>query len=398
MLKRFIAYYKPHRLMLSLDMLAALIVALVGMVYPIITERMLNDFLNGTQTARKIIIASLIVLALYLVRLFLRYFVQYYGHIVGVRMQAQMRRDLFAHIQKLPFSFYDENETGKIMTRMTSDLFEVSELAHHGPENLLISIATFVCAFIYLWSLDWALTLIIFACVPILIVIAVYFRKKMREAFTERRTSNAVINASLESSISGIRVTKAYTNSAKETEKFEVGNNAFVNACKKAYDAMGKFFAGTSFITDIFNVIILIAGGLFINAGRISIPEYSAFFVSINLFISLINTLIGFMEQYQNGITGFERFIQIMDCEPEKDAPDAIELTDVEGKIELKNVQFSYEASAEVLHGISLTVEKGQKLALVGPSGGGKTTICHLIPRFYPISDGDILIDGKSIN
>lgn len=243
MLKRFIAYYKPHRLMLSLDMLAALIVALVGMVYPIITERMLNDFLNGTQTARKIIIASSIVLALYLVRLFLRYFVQYYGHIVGVRMQAQMRRDLFAHIQKLPFSFYDENETGKIMTRMTSDLFEVSELAHHGPENLLISIATFVCAFIYLWSLDWALTLIIFACVPILIVIAVYFRKKMRDAFTERRTSNAVINASLESSISGIRVTKAYTNSAKETEKFEVGNNAFVNACKKAYDAMGKFFA-----------------------------------------------------------------------------------------------------------------------------------------------------------
>ena len=241
MLKRFIAYYKPHRLMLSLDMLAALIVALVGMVYPIITERMLNDFLNGTQTARKIIIASSIVLALYLVRLFLRYFVQYYGHIVGVRMQAQMRRDLFAHIQKLPFSFYDENETGKIMTRMTSDLFEVSELAHHGPENLLISIATFVCAFIYLWSLDWALTLIIFACVPILIVIAVYFRKKMRDAFTERRTSNAVINASLESSISGIRVTKAYTNSAKETEKFEVGNNAFVNACKKAYDAMGKF-------------------------------------------------------------------------------------------------------------------------------------------------------------
>ena len=398
MLKRFIAYYKPHRLMLTLDMIASLIIALVGMVYPIITESMLSDFLDGSQTVRKIVIASSIVLALYLVRLFLRYFVQYYGHIIGVGMQAQMRRDLFAHIQKLPFSFYDEHETGKIMTRMTSDLFEVSELAHHGPENLLVSIATFICAFIYLWSIDWALTLIIFICVPILIIIAVYFRKKMREAFTERRTSNATINASLESSISGIRVTKAYTNSDKETEKFEVGNRAFVNACKKAYDAMGKFFAGTSFITDIFNVIILIAGGLFINAGRITIPEYSAFFVSINLFISPINTLIGFMEQYQNGVSGFERFIQIMDCEPERDAPDATELADVEGKIELRNVQFSYEASAEVLHGISLTVEKGQKLALVGPSGGGKTTICHLIPRFYPISDGDILIDGKSIN
>ena len=398
MLKRFIAYYKPHRLMLTLDMLASLIVALVGMVYPIITERMLADFLSGNQTVKKIVVASLIVLALYLVRLFLRYFVQYYGHLIGVGMQAQMRRDLFAHIQKLPFSFYDENETGKIMTRMTSDLFEVSELAHHGPENLLVSIATFICAFIYLWSLDWALTLIIFICVPILIIIAVYFRKKMREAFTERRTSNATINASLESSISGIRVTKAYTNSDKETEKFEIGNRAFVNACKKAYDAMGKFFAGTSFITDIFNVIILIAGGLFINAGRITIPEYSAFFVSINLFISPINTLIGFMEQYQNGVSGFERFVQIMDCEPERDAPDAIELTDVEGKIELKDVQFSYEASAEVLHGISLTVEKGQKLALVGPSGGGKTTICHLLPRFYPITEGDILIDGQSIN
>ena len=223
-------------------------------------------------------------------------------------------------------------------------------------------------------------------------------RKKMKDAFMESRKSIAEINASLESSISGIRVTKAYTNQDKETEKFEVGNNAFINACKKAYDAMGKFHSGTSFITDVFNVIILIAGGLFINAGRISIPEYSAFMVSINLFISPINTLIGFMEQYQNGVTGFERFLEIIDTEPESDEPDAIELTDVDGKIEFENVEFSYKDSAEVLHGISLKVEKGQKLALVGPSGGGKTTICHLIPRFYKIAGGDIKIDGKSIN
>ena len=398
MLKRFIAYYKPHRGMLTLDMLASLVIALVGMVYPIITETMLEAFLDGTQTAKMIITASAIVLALYIIRLFLRYFVQYYGHLIGVGMQAQMRRDLFAHIQKLPFSFYDENETGKIMTRMTSDLFEISELAHHGPENLLISSVTFIAAFIYLCTIDWALTLIIFICVPILIIVAAYFRKKMRSAFTERRASNAVINASLESSISGIRVTKAYTNQDKETEKFEVGNNAFINACKKAYDAMGKFHSGTSFITDVFNVIILIAGGLFINAGRISIPEYSAFMVSINLFISPINTLIGFMEQYQNGVTGFERFLEIIDTEPERDLPDAIELKDVEGKIEFEQVEFSYKDSAEVLHGISLNVEKGQKLALVGPSGGGKTTICHLIPRFYKISGGDIKIDGKNIN
>ncbi len=397
MLKRFIAYYKPHARMLTLDMLASLVIALVGMVYPIITEKMLTAFLEGTQTAKMIIIASAVVLALYVVRLFLRYFVQYYGHLIGTGMQAQMRRDLFAHIQKLPFSFYDEHETGKIMTRMTSDLFEISELAHHGPENLLISTVTFVAAFIYLCTIDPLLTLIIFLCVPILIVISVFFRKRMRAAFTERRTSNAQINASLESSISGIRVTKAYTNQDRETEKFEVGNKAFVNACKKAYDAMGKFHAGTSFITDVFNVIVLIAGGLFINAGRIDVPEYSAFMVSINLFISPINTLIGFMEQYQNGVTGFERFLEIMDAEPERDLPDARELTDVKGEIELRDIEFSYNGSTEVIHGISLKVEAGKKLALVGPSGGGKTTICHLIPRFYPIESGDILIDGQSI-
>ena len=384
--------------MLFLDLSAALIIALIGMVYPIITESILEDFLSNNQTARKIVIASAIVLLLYIIRLFLRYFVQYYGHLIGVGMQATMRRDLFRHIQKLPFSFYDENETGKIMTRMTSDLFEVSELAHHGPENLLISIATFIFAFIYLLTIDWILTLIIFLCVPILIGISIHFRKKMRDAFAERRSSTAVINAALESSISGIRVTKAYTNSDKETEKFEVGNSSFVSACKKAYDAMGKFFAGTSFITDIFNVIILIAGGLFINSGRITIPEYSAFFVSINLFINPINTLIGFMEQYQNGVTGFERFLEIMDAEPEKDKEGAIELSEVEGKIELRDVEFSYAEGGEVLHGVSLTVEKGEKLALVGPSGGGKTTICHLIPRFYNITSGDVLIDGVSIN
>ncbi|MBR7142195.1 MAG: ABC transporter ATP-binding protein [Clostridia bacterium] len=398
MLKRFIAYYKPHKWMLTWDMLASLVIALVGMVYPIITEAMMEDFLNSTHTAQKIVAASAAVLGLYVVRLFLRYFVQYYGHLIGVGMQAQMRRDLFAQLQKLPFSFYDENETGKIMTRMTSDLFEVSELAHHGPENLLVSTATFLCAFVYLWTIDWALTLIVFVCVPVLVVVAVYFRRKMRQAFTERRTGNAMINASLESSISGIRVTKAFTNSRKETEKFETGNNAFINACKKAYDAMGKFHAGTSFITDVFNVIILIAGGLFIHAGRIGIPEYSAFFVSVNLFISPINTLIGFMEQYQNGVTGFARFAEIMDHSTEQDAPGAVELTKVEGKLELENVHFAYGQGAEILHGISLQVEKGQKLALVGPSGGGKTTLCHLIPRFYPLSDGDIRIDGASIN
>lgn len=396
MLKRFLAYYRPHRKMLTLDMSASILISLIGMVYPIVTNRMLNDLIPN-RNYRGIVIAGLAVLLLYVFRLLLRYFVQYYGHMIGVGMQAEMRRDLFRHLQRLPFSFYDENETGKIMTRMTSDLFDVSELAHHGPENLLVSTVMLIGSFIYLCTLDILLTLIIFACVPILIGVSVYYRRRMREAFTERRQSNAVINAALESSISGIRVTKAYTNSDRELEKFEVGNNAFTAACKKAYIAMAKFHSGTSFITDIFNVIILIAGGLFLYNGRIDFAGYSTFIVSVNLFISPVTTLIGFMEQYQNGVTGFERFLQIMDAEPEKEAPGAETLGAVGGNIELRDVSFSYETSGEVLHNVDLSVSRGKTLALVGPSGGGKTTICHLIPRFYPVCGGEILIDGVNI-
>ena len=397
MLKRFIAYYRPYRGMLALDMLASVLISLIGMVYPMVTNTMLGDLIPNRKF-RAVIIAGLIVLALYILRMLLRYFVQYYGHIVGVKMQAQMRRDLFDHLQKLPFSFYDEHETGKIMTRMTSDLFDVSELAHHGPENLLISSVMLVGSFIYLCSLNVWLTLIVFACIPFLIIVATISRRKMRKAFSERRKSTAVINASLESSISGIRVTKAYTNSEKEKEKFEVGNRSFVEACRDAYRAMAQFHAGSSFITDIFNVIILIAGGIFLYNDSISFAEYSAFIVSINLFISPINTLIGFMESYQNGISGFERFLQVLDAEPEHEPENGTVLTSVEGKIELRSLEFSYESSGEVLHGVDLTVEKGKKLALVGPSGGGKTTICHLIPRFYKTGDGQIFIDGTDIN
>ncbi|MCQ2354627.1 MAG: ABC transporter ATP-binding protein/permease [Clostridia bacterium] len=396
MLKRFIAYYRPHRKMFILDMSASMLVSLIGMVYPEITRKMLGDLIPQKKF-RAVIIAGLCVLVLYIIRLFLRYFVQYYGHLIGVGMQAQMRRDLFTQLQKLPFSFYDEHETGKIMTRMTSDLFEVSELAHHGPENLIISSVMLVGSFIYLCTIDVWLTMIVFACVPILIVVSMHYRKKMRDAFSDRRQSNAIINGALESSISGIRVTKAYTNSDKEMEKFEKGNNAFIDACKKAYMAMAKYHAGSSFITDIFNVIILIAGGIFLYEEYIDFADYSAFIVSVNLFINPITTLIGFMEQYQDGVSGFERFVEIMDLDPEPEKPDAEDIGEVNGKIELNNVEFSYETSGEVLHGVTLSVERGKTLALVGPSGGGKTTICHLIPRFYRVSGGEILIDGKNI-
>jgi ATP-binding cassette subfamily B protein len=398
MLKRFIVYYKPYRLLFALDMLASLLISVIGMTYPIVTNRMLNDYIpNKLYTT--IVYAGLIVLGLYFLRLLLRYFVQYYGHLIGVRMQAQMRRDLFAHLQKLPFSFYDDHETGRIMSRITNDLFEVCELAHHGPENLLISSVMIVLSFIYLCTIDIWLTLIIFACVPILVFVSLYYRKRMRKAFEDRRKSTATINAAVESSISGIRVTKAYTNAEKEMEKFEGGNREFVDAAQRSYNAMAKFFASTSFVTDIFNVFILIAGGLFLYNGRISFGDYSTFIVSVNLFIQPVTTLINFMEQYQNGVTGFQRFIEIMDIAPETDAPDARPLTHVEGVIEFRDVSFSYGTTQDVLIHVDLKIEKGRKLALVGPSGGGKTTICHLIPNFYklPPDSGSILIDGQDI-
>ncbi|MBQ1847342.1 MAG: ABC transporter ATP-binding protein [Clostridia bacterium] len=398
MLKRFISYYKPHRKLLALDLIASLLISLIGMAYPVVTNKMLNLYIPQKMYTH-IVIAGAIVLVLYVLRMLMRYFVQYYGHLIGVRMQSKMRVDLFNHLQKLPFRFYDNNETGRIMTRLTSDLFEVCELAHHGPENLLISSVMIILSFSYLMSIEPILTLIVFACVPILFAVTLHYRKLMNKAFEDRRKSNATINAAVESSVTGIRVTKAYTNSEREVEKFMKGDEEFVNASGRAYQAMAKFFSSTSFITDVFNVLILIAGGLFLYAGRISFGDYSTFIVSVNLFISPVNTLINFMEQYQDGASGFKRFIEIMDEEAETDAPDAEELKNVQGVIEFRDVSYSYDPEKEVLSHVNLRIEKGKKLALVGPSGGGKTTLCHLLPNFYKVKpeDGTILIDGKDI-
>ncbi len=391
--RRFISYYRPHLGLFALDMLASFLISAFGMVYPMVTNRMLNDYIKN-ENYRAVVFAGLIVLGLYILRYFLRYFVQYYGHLIGVRMQAQMRRELFSHVEKLPYSFFDEHETGKIMSRMTSDLFEVSELAHHGPENLFISGIMVVWSFIYLWGLHAYLTLIVFACVPFLVVVAFFSRKKMKKSFTERRAATATINAAIESSITGVRVTKAFVNEKKEEEKFEVGNGEFVASSRGAYHAMAQFFSSTAFITDIFNIIILIAGGLFLYRGEISFGDYSTFIVSINLFISPIMTLVNFTEQFQNGATGFRRFAEIMDIEPECDREDARALSAVRGDITLSSVSFSYNEDKEILKNVSLHVKAGETLALVGPSGGGKTTVCHLIPAFYRQNEGSILIDG----
>ncbi|MBE6643422.1 MAG: ABC transporter ATP-binding protein [Ruminococcaceae bacterium] len=396
MLKRFIAYYRPHKKIFILDMTASLLVSVIGILYPMVTRTMLNDLIPERKY-QMIVIFGLTLLLLYAVRMALNFFIQYQGHIMGVRMQAQMRSELFSHLQKLPFTFYDNNETGKIMTRMTSDLNDVSELAHHGPENIIISSVSVILSFGYLMYINVWLSLIIFVCVPLLIFVSLKTRKKMRDAFMASRKAVGVINASVESSISGIRVTKAFTNAEKEKEKFEEGNVQFQEARRDAYRAMGEFHSMTTFVTDIFNVVILIAGGLFVYNGQIDFGDYSAFVVAINLFLGPVNTLIRFMEQYQNGVTGFERFLEIIDTPPEMQSADAKDVGRLDGHIEIKNVTYGYESDKEVLDDISLDIEKGKTFALVGPSGGGKTTICHLIPNFYKVENGDIFIDGINV-
>ena len=397
LLKRFVSYYRPHKKLFAMDMAAALLVSAVGVVYPMITRTMLNTLIPERQY-RMIVIFGLTLLLLYFIKMGLNYFIQYQGHMMGVYMQARMRTDLFAHLETLPYSFFDNHETGKIMTRMTNDLFEVVELAHHGPENLIISVLSIVFSFVYLSTIDFRLTLIVFACVPFLLVISYSLRKKMRQAFRDSRSALAEINASMESSISGIRVTKAFTNAEKEKEKFEVGNGKFQNARKAAYSAMGRFHSGNTFVTDVFNVVVLIAGGIFLYNGRIRFGDYSAFIVSVNMFIGPVMTLINFMEQFENGVTGFERFCEIMDAKPETDSPDARDAGTLEGRIEFRNVSYAYDEDKNVLRHVDLSIEKGKTFALVGPSGGGKTTICHLIPHFYDVESGEILLDGKEIH
>ncbi len=396
MLKRFLSYYRPHIKIFLCDMGAALLVAMIGMLYPVITRTMIGTLIPQRQY-RLIVISGVCLLALYFIRMGLNFFIQYKGHMMGVGMQMTMRSDMFRHLERLPFAYFDGHETGKIMSRMTSDLFDMAELAHHGPENISISSVSVIIAFVYLSSISLPLSLIVFAALPVLVSVSVFTRKRMKAAFRERNVSNAVINAALESSITGVRVTKAFTNAEKEEEKFAEGLETFRQANGHAYKAMAIFTSSSTFVTDIFNVIVLIAGGLFLYNGKIDFADYSAFMVSINLFISPVNNLIRFMEQFQTGITGFERFCEIIDTEPEIDLPGARDVARLEGNIEFRDVCYGYGDEPDVLNGISLKIGKGETFALVGPSGGGKTTVCHLIPHFYKIRSGQILIDGENI-
>lgn len=396
MLKRFLSYYKPHIPLFTADMLASLGVAVITLIYPILTRAMVGDFIPN-RNLRAVVFAGVGLMLVYLVRMLLNYFVQYKGHMMGVAIQARMRTELFAHLEALPFSFYDQNDTGKLMSRMTSDLFEISELAHHGPEVALTCTASVVASFVYLFSIEWRLTLILLICLPILLFVAVKMRGAMQKAFQARRAANAELSGALQSSLSGIRVTKAFTNAPKEQEKFEEGNKLFIHASRLAYLAMARFHSGTTFITDLFNAAVLLAGGIFLFQNAISFADYSAFILSVNLFLTPLLTLIRWTEDFQNGAAGFERFCEIMDTPVEADAPGAKDAGRLRGAIDFQNVSCSYGEGREILHEVNLHLPPGRTYALVGPSGGGKTTICHLIPHFYEIASGILSIDGQDI-
>ena len=398
MFKRFIHYYKNHKLILTLDMIASFLIAVTGIGYPIITRIMLKSWIpDGNLTY--IIIGGVCLLAIYLIRMGLRYFIQYYGHVMGVRMQGEMRTDLFNKLQKLPYSYYDAHETGVIMSTMTNDLFDISELANHGPENLFIASFTAIGAFTYLMFIDWILGLILLAVIPILFLLTWFFRRKFRNAMRKSKKAIASINARLESSISGVRVTKAFTNEEVERARFEQANLEYVEARREVFSYMGTYFAVSQFVTDFFNVVVLVVGGVFLyyGIGGFNLPDYSAFIVSIGLFISPINQLIMFMEQFESASAGFTRFITLLD-EPEETIYNGSKKCEqVAGDLKFDHVSFHYEENNEVLDDVSFHLEKGKTLALVGPSGGGKTTICHLIPRFYFLEKGHIYIDNVDI-
>ena len=397
MIRRFAKYYKPHMRLFVADMICAFILALCDLFYPMITRTMLRDFIPSGNL-RLLLILGGVLAAIYLLKLGLNYFVAYYGHLVGVRMQADMRRDVFDHLQCLPLKYFDDNKTGTIMSRIINDLMDISELAHHGPEDLFLSFIMLIGAFIAMASIYLPLTLIVFASLPVMVLFAAKKRLSMSEAFKATRVEIGEVNAGLENSIAGIRVSKAYTNTDYENHRFNEGNQRFVKARGRAYKVMAQFISGTSFISDVLQVILYVAGGLFCIYGKIDIADFTAFVMFISIFMNPVRRLISFVEQYQNGITGFERFCEIMDYAPEEDSPGARDAGVLRGEIEFDNVTFSYgEESKNVLTDLSFKVEAGRTLALVGPSGGGKTTICHLIPRFYEVTSGRITVDGTDV-
>ena len=395
MLKKFVSYYKPYKKLFFLDLFVATISALCDLFYPMITREIANNSIPNREI-RAIGIFAGVLLVIYLIKMLCAYFMQYWGHLVGVGMQADMRRDIYKHLQNLPIRYFDNNQTGSIMSRIVNDLQDISELAHHGPEDLFISFFMIIGAFAMLIRINIQLTLIIFCLLPLILLYSMFQRKRLLAVFMKTREKTGDINARLQNSISGIRVSKAFVINDNERERFEKDNQKFVEAKSKSYKIMAEYTAGVGFLTDLLDYVVLIFGGLFTYWGKIGIGDFLAYLLYIKIFTQPIKRLIAFVEQFQNGMSGFKRFMELIGEEEEGDKVDAIDMGKVEGEIDLQNVSFDHEDKS-VLKNISLKISKGKMLALVGPSGGGKTTLCNLIPRFYNIKSGDIKIDGKSI-
>lgn len=407
MFKKFCSYYKPHLKLFIFDLFCAFLVAICNLVYPTLTRNIMNDYVPN-KNIQALIIAAAVLLGIYILKCVLNFIIQYWGHMVGVYIQGDMRKELFAHLEALPFSYFDENKTGTIMSRIINDLMDIAELAHHGPEDIFLSLITLIGSGILMAvSIDPWLTLIVFATIPFIVIYAIFRRKKMRDAFKQMREETGKINSQVESSVSGIRVSKAYTASKHEIRAFDKYNEEFKIARGKAYKEMGIFGSGMQFFMDFLYLIALVAGGLFFYYDRINGGDFAAYILYVTMIISPIRTLVAIYEQIQNGMTGFSRFKEIMDTPAEVEDPEAIKLEKFKENIVFENVDFKYDVKMSeyknfdpeklVLSNISFEIKKGKTIALVGPSGGGKTTICHLIPRFYEVLGGSIKIDGVDI-
>lgn len=394
MLKKFVSYYKPHKKMFFLDLLAAFLISICDLFYPILTRSILYDFIPNKKL--KTIFLFLFILALiYIFKMLSNYFVGYYGHIVGVKIQADMRRDLFKHIQNMPISYFDKNQTGDIMSRIVNDLVDISELAHHGPEDVFISGILVLGSFCYLINLNVLLTCIVFFFVPILALLTISLRKRMMRAFAETRTTVGAINANLSNSISGIRVSKSFNNSKFEFKKFEEGNSKYILARKAAYFWLAVFQGGVYYIIDVLYLVMLLSGTLFTYYNKITVVDFVTYMLFVNLLITPIKRLINSVEQFQNGMSGFRRFYEIITVPQEEDGK--IEVGKLKGNIVFDRVTFRYEENENIFENFSLNIKAGTNIALVGESGVGKSTICHLIPRFYEVISGKITIDGIDI-
>ena len=393
----FLSYFKNHKKLFFVDVMCAVGIAAIDLLFPLVTRSALYDMLPEKmyQTFFTVMIA---VLCCYVLRSVLQFIVAYFGHTFGIRVEADIRKDLFTHMQEMSFDFYDRNRTGVLMSRLTSDLFELTELAHHGPEDLLTSILTIIGAIVVMVTIRWELALIVMLTIPVFLVVVMTMRKRMSRAAAKAKEKTGHINQEIESSLSGVRTAKAFANEDVENARFTAANEQFKTSKREHHKAMGQFHSTTEFFLCSLNVIIIGVGGFYVMQEKMDYRDLLTFTLYISSFVSPMRKLSSFSEMFSNGFAGLNRFVAIMRSEPTlQDKPNAMHLENVKGSIEVKNVSFAYDGSLDVLHDVSLTVLPGETVAIVGPSGGGKSTLCQLIPRFYEVSSGSITIDGLDV-